>query len=99
MFLSEFLDYPESVVKLARVTGSEVLEAIFMLCACVCGHQYGRLLAHERIKTLEILFFCCWLEPELNPRRAASSHSCALVSPGDDKIHKRDLNKAFAACL
>lgn len=31
MFLSEFLDNPESVVKLARVTGSEALEAIFMV--------------------------------------------------------------------
>jgi len=31
MFLAEFLDSPESVVKLARVTGSEALEAIFTL--------------------------------------------------------------------
>ena len=37
MFLSEFLDNPESVVKLARVTGSEALEAIFMV---VYAYEY-----------------------------------------------------------
>lgn len=79
------------MVKLARVTGSEALEAIFMLCVCVCAHQYGRLLAHEKIKTLEILIFYCWLEPELNPCRAASSHSSALISPSDDKIHTQGI--------
>ena len=37
MFLSKFLDSPESVVKLARVTGSEELEAIFTL---VYAYEY-----------------------------------------------------------
>lgn len=90
MFLSVVLDYPGSVVKLARVTGSEILEAIFMLCVCVClcvllisMEEYWE--AHERIKTLEPLLFCL-LVPELTPGWASSSHSSALTSPCDDKI-------------
>jgi len=92
MFLSEFLDYPESVVKLARVTGSEVLR-IFLcsVCMCVCVHLHGRLLSHETIRTVEILFFRCWLEPELNPCRAASSHSSARISPSDDRSHTQGI--------
>lgn len=55
MFLSEFLDYPESVVKLARDTGSEVLEAIFMLSVCVCAPIWKTYLL---IRVLKLWRFC-----------------------------------------
>lgn len=103
MFLSVLLDYPQSVVKLARVTGSEILEAIFMLhvCLCVCVHnQHGRLLrsSWENQNPGDFAFLLlsgAWTEPWQGIQQPLF---CSHLSPWWQDLYPGDLTNAFAAC-
>lgn len=104
MFLSEFLDYPESVVKLARVTGSEALEAIFMLCVCVCAcaclciNMEGYWLMRE-LKLWRFCFSVADYSLSWTPAEQPAALFCSHLSQWWQDSYTGDWNNAFTACL
>lgn len=102
MFLSVVLDYPGSVVKLARVTGSEILEAIFMLCVCVfvCApNQHGRVLRSswedQNSGAFALLLTGAWADSWLGIQQPLF---CSHLSLRWQDSYTGDSSNTFAPC-